>query len=489
MKSSTSKIFTLFRQSFVYSAGSFLNKFLLFFMVPLYAEFILPEDLSLLEILDPAEQFIYGLLNFGLVHAFYRFYNRQQSEEQRREVISTVFWFLALVATVTVAVLYSFSEELTDFLLPAHALAKICFSLTLVSLFIRYFHLVASGYFNATEQATRFSLWTIMGTVVYCGYNIYFLAFQDARIDAVFEARIFSLIPVNIAGIWAFRSSLSFSFNPKLLKQMMKFSYPFILSAAAYPILTYADRWMLSEMVSPEATGIYGMSYRFGMIPGMLLVQPFLRAWRPFIYNYDDEETRRVVYQRILIYYTLIGCILWLGLSVFSEELVVLFTSEPYYDGHIIIPYIASSQLMYGLGWIVVAGLAVKDKTFFIGFCTFLGGILNIVLNYLWIPGFGILGTAFATLVAFVFIFAGYAGYSYYKLRLKWPFGRLVVLTLTSVGSYYLLSFIPTEDFWMGVLYKSLALLVPIGLLFLQAGLNPLKLSAITELFTGGNNH
>src|SRR5699024_3721216 len=119
MKSSTSKIFTLFRQSFVYSAGSFLNKFLLYFMVPLYAEFILPEDLSLLEILDPAEQFVYGLLNFGLVHAFYRFYNRQQSEEQRREVISTVFWFLALVATVTVAVLYSFSEELTDFLLPA----------------------------------------------------------------------------------------------------------------------------------------------------------------------------------------------------------------------------------------------------------------------------------------------------------------------------------------------------------------------------------
>ncbi|MDX1636838.1 MAG: oligosaccharide flippase family protein [Balneolaceae bacterium] len=485
MKSATSKIFTLFKQSITYSAGNFLNKFLLFLMVPLYAEFILPEDLSLLEILDPAEQFIYGVLNLGMVHAFYRFYNKQESEEQRKKVISTVFWFITFMAILVVLMLYLFADPVIDLLLPAHSLARICYLLTLASLFFRYYNLVASAYLNSTEQARRYSIWNIAGTAIFCFYNFYFLFFREAEIDAVFEARVFSMIPVNLVGIWACRSSISFSFDLRLLKKMLGFSYPFILSAAAYPILNYVDRWMLSELASPEATGVYGMSYRFGMIPGMLLVQPFLKAWRPFIYNYDDEETRQVVYQRILLYYTLVGAVLWLGLSVYSRELIVLFTSEAYYDGHVIIPYVACSQLFYGLGWIVVAGLAVKDKTFFIGFCTFLAGLLNILLNYLWIPEYEILGAAYATVGAFLMIFLGYAIYSYIKLRLSWPITRFVSMILFAWASFYVISFIPVEQFWIGILWKALALLCPIVLLAYMAGLNLFKLNEISSLLAG----
>ncbi len=486
MKSSTAKIFKLFQQGFAYSLGNFFNKFLLFLMIPLYAEFILPSDLSLLEILDPLEQFVYGVLNLGMVHAFYRYYEVDGEPDYQRKVISTLFWFLSLMAIIVCIIFAVFADTLVELILPAHSLAKTCFLLTLASLFIRYFSLSASGYLNKTEQATKYSIWNIAGTFLFCSYNFYFLAIEHQQIDAVFEARILSMLPVTIAGIWSFRRVLAFTFDFKMLKHMLKFSYPFILSAASYPILTYVDRWMLSKLASPKATGIYGMSYRFGMIPGMILVQPFLKAWRPFIHNYNDRETQQVVYKRILLYYGLIGCMLWIGLSVLSYEIIVLFTSKAYFAGNIIIPYVASSQLLYGLGWIVIAGLAVQDKTFFIGFCTFLAGILNVILNYYWIPIFGILGAAYATLVSFLGIFLGYAIYSYRQLPLSWPYSRLIAMVVISIGTYYVSSFISVDNFWVQIIYKLLSTLPALIILTFLAGLNPWKLSNIGSHLTNG---
>ncbi len=452
-------------------------------MIPLYAEFILPADLSLLEILDPAEQFVYGILNLGLVQAFYRYFPESDDPEFKKRIISTLFWFLTGMGFIVCTILYLTADSVIDVLLPAHSLAKICFLLTLISLFVRFLSMLSSGFMNSTEQADQYSLWNIVGTILLCTYNTYFLWFMQADIDAVFEARIFSQIPLTLAGIWMFRNSLRFEFDWGLFKKMLNFSYPFILTAVSFPILTYFDRWMLSELESPAATGIYGISYRFALVPGMLLVNPFLKAWRPFIYNYDDAETQQVVYKRILLYYGFIGCLLWIGISVFGREIIHLFTSEAYYAGYVIIPYVASSKLLNGLGWIVIARLTVHDKTLFIGFCSLTAAILNVVLNYFMIPDFGIMGAAYATMIAYIFIFLGYSLYSYWEHPLNWPMTRLAGMVTLSIAGYYGISHVQMDSIWITILVKGLLILPLIPILMWLAGLTWNKMrSLLTNL-------
>lgn len=483
MQSSTSKILTLFKQSFAYSAGNLLNKLLLFLMIPLYANFIAPENLSLFEILDPAEQFIFGITNLGIIQAFYRYYTKDELAYTRTDIVSTILWLLMGISIIMFSLLFIFRDTLSEVLLPANSFALYCYLLTVVSLFIRYYYALGAGSLHITLKAQTFAMWKLAGTLLFVVYGYLFIALWGGGITRVFEGRLLMLAPVAIAGLWGLRSYISFTFKPKLLKRLLKFSYPFILSLAAYPILTYIDRWMLSELAGSAKTGIYGISYRFGMIPGMLLVQPFLKAWRPFIYNYDDQDTQEVAYKRILLYYTLVGAILWLGISTFSEELVKLITSRSYYSGHVIIPYIASSQLFYGLGWIVIAGLAVKERTFFIGFCTFMAALLNIVLNYYWIPEYGMLGAAYSTLAAFFFIFAGYSLYSFKKLPLKWPFLKLLIIISTVILAYYLISLITIESIWIQLIVKAVSMIPVLLFLARVAGLNLFKLNEIKNLF------
>jgi len=255
-----------------------------------------------------------------------------------------------------------------------------------------------------------------------------------------------------------------------------------VLTDASYPILTYIDRWMISVLDSASATGIYGISYRFGMIPGMLLVAPFIKAWRPFMYENKDRETRQGVYQKMITYFTVISCVLWLGISVYSREMLTLFTTGAYVNGYIIIPFIALSQLIYGLGWIVIASLAVKNKTFFIGFITFLGAVINILLNLWWIPLFGFMGAAYSTVAAFSFIFVCYAFYSYRQEPIQWPVSTIFGLIGVTFLAYVLLQYVVLDSIWVTILLKGL-LLLPVMYIIAKVGkVNLLKMN-LTDLF------
>ena len=71
MNQATERIFSVVKASTIYSIGNFLNKAVLFLMVPLYSHFILPEDLYLNAILEPTEILLSGVLFLGLSQAFF----------------------------------------------------------------------------------------------------------------------------------------------------------------------------------------------------------------------------------------------------------------------------------------------------------------------------------------------------------------------------------------------------------------------------------
>lgn len=482
MKQATERIFLLFRQGVIYSAGGFLHKLVLFLAIPIYAYHIAPEDLSLLEILDPAEQFAYGLLNMGLLHAFYRYYTKAGDPDYTSRVVSTVFWFIVSVTLAAGGLFLWSAGPVAGFLLPDHPLALSCFSLAIASLMLRLLHLLPSAFLHMQQKAAQHSGWLIAGAAGFVTYVFIALVFADGTIRSVFEGRLLMLLPLIVAGTWQFSGYIRAHINLRLLGQMLLFSSPFILSASAYPILSYADRWILSTLISAEATGIYGMSYRFGMIPGMLLVTPFLKAWRPFIYSYDDDETtQHQVYRRVMLYYTLPGCLLWLGLSVFSQHIIMLFTSQAYYDGHIIIPYVAASQFFYGLGWILIAGLAVREKTLFIGLFTLMAALLNIALNFLLIPAMGITGAALATLFSFFTIFLCYGFYARRHLPISWPAGRFLAMLAVTVATWLLAGLSPFETLRWDVVFRAIVCLLPLYGLLRLAGLDTERIRSIME--------
>ena len=418
---------------------------------------------------------------WGLAKRFFRHLKQHENNNAELErVTSTLFWFLVACGTLFGLVFYSGSEAILNLLVSPHPLALTCYYLAIASVLMRLLNGLATSYLQAMNRSILLAGTILFGSILFCASNVWYLAIQQEAIDRVFWARaLFAFTPTILVGIYLLRPYIRFRFDVPLFKKMVRFSYPFILTVVAYQILNFFDRWMLDRLVSPEATGIYGISYRFGMIPNMILVTPFLRAWQPAMYEKGKLDVREAVYQRTLLYYTLCGCLLWLGLSVFRLEILQIASTPPYYSGNVVIPFVAASQFFYGLGWIMVAGLAFEGKTLFIGLSTFAAALLNIGLNYLLIPPLGLLGAAITTTISFVALSIAFALYTRRSLPFRWPFRRLITMFGISLVSFFILDRYTIDGLMPTLVIKSVFLLPTVFLLIYLSGLTWAKIRSL----------
>lgn len=479
----TRKLHTLARSGAIYGFGNGLTKILLFLMVPLYSHTIAPKELSLLAVLDPAEQFAYGLLSLGTLQALFRHHRPDDPVEIQRAAVSTLFWFLAVLVVVTCGVFVLFADSLASVLVGDHPLARTCTLLTIATLGIRLMSVVGVGFLQNTQRAGTLVTMLFLGTLLFCTTNALTLT-RGGEIDGVFYARLWLLTPAVLVGLWQSRALLAPRFDPALLKRMLLFSSPLILAAAANPVLNFVDRWMLAKMVDADTTGIYDISYRFGMIPGMLITAPFLRTWHPTMYHASDGADWPTFLRRLLLYFTFVGSVAWLSLSVFTAELLTWFSTPAYFAGHRVIPYVAAAQILYGVGWIAAAGLASHGRTLALGAIVATGAAANVALNVLWIPRYGFMGAAVATLVAFAVIFAGFVLHRRHE-RPPLPWVRLGAMITVAVLAAAAIARVGSPNVWATILLRVLLLLPAAALLGLLADLTPRRIRWIVRDLRG----
>lgn len=471
MSAATGRLIAIFRTSSIHSIGAFLNKFVLLAMVAVYAQ--LPKaDFGLLGQMDTAEQFLIALLVLGQGQSFVWQFKKEPDETARITVFSTVVWFMLGLSALVVGFLALWPDADQWVFSVKHPYVPLAFAWLLISLFFRNIQSLAINFLRVTGRPAYLEGANLTGSVLFLGVSYVLIVHLRSGVESLMVTRLFLLFPVVFTAFWWARAYLRFRFDAALMARMLRYGLPFVLVGAAYPVLNFADRWMIGRLIDPTAAlnGIYEMSYKFGMIPSMVLVGPFLQAWQPALYDQTDETTRTALYRKLLLYVTLLGSLLWLGLSVFSLDLLRIFSSPAYYSGHVIIPWVAASNVFYGIGWVVIAGLAVQERTFFIGGWTFLAAVLNVALNFYWIPMFGILGAAYATTLAFVFIFVGFAAYAHRHLRIAFPYGRFAAMIGTVWGSWLGIDWLPVSpNLWLGVAIKAVLCLPVVWVLLWEA--------------------
>lgn len=479
----TRRILGIFKTGTIHSIGGFLTKLAMLMMVPVLSE--LPRtDTGLLGLVDTSEQFLIALMILGQGQAFLREYKETEDEAFRARLISTMVWFFTGTALVLGLILWAAQDFFRPFLLDqSHPLVGLAYTLMLSSLALRGYQSFAINYLRASGQPLRIERFNIVSALLYVGGSAALVYGLNASVQWLLFSRLLLLLPLLLGIFIELRPYLHWAFDAALLKKTLRYGVPFTLAAVAYPVLNFADRNMLKMMLGSDVNGIYEISYKYGMIPGMLLAGPFLQAWQPAMYDPLDPKTRETVYQRVMGYYTWMACVLWLGLSVYSHELLVFFSKPAYYEGHMIIPFVAASNVFYGLGWIVMASLAVQARTLFIGVWTALAAGLNIGLNWVWIPKFGMMGAAYATTLAFVWIFIGFAVYAWYHTQVSFPYGKFMVMLAFSLLGFWLIHPIEAPSFWLQVFYKACACLpVVLGLSFL-AGVHKLLRKEVLASF------
>jgi len=138
----------------------------------------------------------------------------------------------------------------------------------------------------------------------------------------------------------------------------------------------------------------------------------------------------------------LIACVpAVIGLSVLSKPILNIMTGEQYFEGHKIIPFVTLGILFLGLQQRFQAGFIFYKKTGYITFAIVASGLLNLFLNFLFVPRYGYFAAAITTLISYSFLLFLMVILSRRFFTWKFPFKSLVKGTCSSaimgIAVYY----------------------------------------------------
>lgn len=189
----------------------------------------------------------------------------------------------------------------------------------------------------------------------------------------------------------------------KYWKYSLMICLPFLVHLLSGNVLTSVDRTMITGMCGAESTALYGMAYNIAMVVTVLW-DSLNTAYSPWLgeqlNNKNYEGIRRYSYGYILFFFV---CLV--GVMLIAPEALYILGGKPYIEAKYVIP-----PVMLGYGFMFLYSMYAnveqfEKKTTGMAVATVMAALLNLGLNYIFIPKFGYLAAAYTTLVGYLFLF------------------------------------------------------------------------------------
>lgn len=191
----------------------------------------------------------------------------------------------------------------------------------------------------------------------------------------------------------------------ELKKELCNYSKPLIANSIGWWINSAADRYIILYFLGINATGIYSMSYK---IPTMLtLVQNiFIQAWEMSVMKeYSSDEKRKFLSQMYDIY-NFVLIVITVIILTFLDIISKIIFSVNFYEAKNYVPFLLVSVIFGALSGFVGTIFAAEKNSKIYSKSTVIGAVINIILNIILIPKFGLYGAAIATMICYIAIWA-----------------------------------------------------------------------------------
>jgi len=237
-------------------------------------------------------------------------------------------------------------------------------------------------------------------------------------------------------------------FDKKLWKRMFLYSSPLILAGLAGIVNEVLDRQLLKYFLPGSSDenlaqiGIYGACYKLAMLLS-LFTQAFRYAAEPFFFSQAKNKDAKLLYAEVGKYFAIFGLLGFLVITLYID-IFQYFVGEEYRIGLTIVPILLLANLFLGLYYNLSIWYKLTDKTLYGGYIMSIGALITVVLNVLFIPTYGYMASACATLICYFSVTAisYYYGQKYYPINydLKRIFGYTAIAV-----SLYLISITATD--------------------------------------------
>ncbi len=421
----------------IYSIGSISQGALFVLLFPIYTSFLSPHDFGIIGLMSITVSLLTRFVSSPLNSAFTRFYYAPEYRGKSGILLFNLFLWALLIITCFAVIFWRISEYLAGVLLQDRNLAHLLKIYALI-LFLQPLSSLFLCLLRMLERAKYFVLTSISSLLLSASLTLYLLTVLKKGVLSLIVGNLLSLIVTVIIVLPVFIKQSTFKLSRSTLIPPLKYAYPLLLSEYSNLLIQSGDRYVLRIFNSVSMVGLYSFGYQIAGILQAALVTPLKQALQPVVLKQEeDPEAIRNLLRTGATYFYLIGCAACLLISLFSREILMLFArKEVFWAAWVIVPIITYSYVQHGLGNFVGWGMGLMKKSFHVSGIVLVAALVNIGLNFLFVPQWGMLGAAFATMVSYIvwnFLKAYYSAKFY---NLHFEVGRLLHITGIGFGLY-----------------------------------------------------
>ena len=459
---------TLYKQTFIYGLATVVPKMLSFLLVRLHTDKSVLENVA--DYGDVSLIFAYFvlfnvLLAYGMETAFFRFLN---SEQKKKSVLSTSAISLVLTSILVLVIGYFFRDQVSRI---THIDADYIV-LVLWILFFDALVIIPFAYLRAMGKPIKYTVLKLLNVVLNLGLNIVLLLFlkswaESSTFWTTFYRPNFEVHYIFIANLVAsgvtfltlisFYFKLKYNFDAKLWKQMLRYAFPVLIAGIAFSVNETFDRILLERLLpdnlAKDAIGTYSACYKLALFM-MLFATAYRLGIEPFFFSNAKAKDAKANYAKILEFFVIFGALILLTVVVFVDILkLILIPNEAYWEAMTVVPILLLAYLFLGVYHNLSVWYKITDRTKFGAYISIFGALITLLINIIFIPKFGYMASAIATLFAYtaMALTSYILGKKYYSIpyNLKKMGLYLALSIIFSALSFYLFR----EQYFVGILF------------------------------------
>ncbi|WP_025119504.1 MULTISPECIES: flippase [unclassified Serratia (in: enterobacteria)] len=358
---------------------------------------------------------------------------KEFSQEKYNEVelFSTVFilrWFVCL-GVVVVSTCFLFSPLFKFYSLSI----KLTFLIFIFSVFF-YNYTTYWSYYQAKSKAKVLTKISIIGLILSSLFKVYIIYADFGLIPFAISASFD--VAINLIIIYFFNRDIKVSirkFSKDIARKIMKPAYPMLISSVIIILYTRIDQMMIAYYLGASETGIYSVAMRISeayvFLPALIAT-----SFYPMIAKDTSEENVRIYFDIVFFFAFISG----LAVIVVSPFVIPLLFGPDYVNSLAVLNITVFATMFSVLGTACTNFMILRNLGYYRLIRIILGLIINVVLNTILIPKYGIIGAAWATLISQ--LFASWLGNAFnQRTKECLKIQTRSVFTLGIVGAYKIL--------------------------------------------------
>lgn len=385
----------LLKNSGLFAIANLGSKFISILLVPFYTYVLNTDQYGTVDLITTTVSLILPVITLGIYEATLRFSVKM---DYKRESIFTSSIIMVAFGSAVFLIFYPILNKIKVF--------DGYFNIFYFILIFQAINTTFSQFARGIGKVKVFAVNGVINTIVTVIFNIVLLA----KFNRGIEGYLISILLANIAcsvyiavalKVWKY-FRLKY-WKIEIFKEMLIYSIPLMPTALMWWVMNLSDRYIILFTLGASSNGIYAVANK---VPTILNIinSVFAQAWQLSAIEEGDSKNKSKFYTNVFDIFSITMLIGVSAILVVIKPIIQFGLSESFSISWRYMPFLLIGVVFSSFSSFLGTNYVAMKKTKGALTTSAIGAVLNILLNLILTPRFGLNGTAISTMISFFIV-------------------------------------------------------------------------------------